>query len=61
MPMSLKGLSTSGLLKSLFVPPSAAEEGGKLSGDTPRPGSGYRPCTPFSATFEKPCKVKQRD
>ncbi len=48
-----------GFLKSLFVPPSAAEEGGKLSGDTwgqrpARPGRGYRPCTPFSATFEKP-------
>jgi hypothetical protein len=48
-----------GFLKSLLVPPSAAEEGGKLSGDTwgqrpARPGRGYRPCTPFSATFEKP-------
>jgi hypothetical protein len=43
-----------GFFKSLFVPPPAAEGGGKLSGDTPRPGRGYRPCTPFSATFEKP-------
>jgi len=48
-----------GLCKSLFVPPSAAERAGKVNGDTPyylSPGQGaargYRPCTPFATTFQ---------